>query len=41
MAEFVAVVEDKRSRRLDDRHLGRWRTGRLRSTAMSALLAGL
>ena len=34
--EYVAVVEDRSSLRLDDRYLGAWRTGSLHGTAMSA-----
>lgn len=39
--EFVAVVDDRSSLRLDDRYLGRWRTGSLHGTAMSASVDAL
>lgn len=39
--EFVAVIDDRSSLRLDDRYLGRWRTGGLHGTAMSASMDAL
>ncbi|TFC65924.1 hypothetical protein E3T25_08820 [Cryobacterium sandaracinum] len=39
--EFFAVVDDRSSLRLDDRYLGRWRTGSLHGTAMSASVDAL
>jgi hypothetical protein len=38
---YVAVVDDRSSLRLDDRYLGRWRTGSLHVTAMSAAMDAL
>ena len=39
--EFVAVVDERSSLRLDDRYLGRWRTGSLHVTAISASVDAL
>jgi len=39
--EYVQVVEDRSSLALDDRYLGRWRTGNLHTSAMSASLDSL
>jgi len=39
--EYVAVVEDRSTLRYDDRYLGRWRTGALHVTGISAAVDAL
>ena len=41
VGEYLAVVEDRSSLRLDDRYLGRWRTGSLHVTALTSGLDAL